>query len=188
MSVRFPVHSLSRAAALLALYGLPSVAWAAPYSAAGGTVSFDYRVTFVGVHGTSGDLSAEVDYAPGGLPSASGTVSIRAASLKTGNGLQEDHMRGAMGADKFPNIVFALTGVNSDTMLAEGQTLATTGNGKLTLKGVSRVLSVPLKLTMNAGKIPVATQFKFNPYDYGVSYFGGADSIAINVGFVLSPR
>ena len=188
MSVCFHVHSLSRPAVLLALSGLLGSAWAVQYSAAGGTVSFDYRVTFVGVHGTSGDLSAEVDYAPGDLPSASGTVSIRAASLKTGNGLQEDHMRGALGADKFPNIVFALTGVNSDTMLVEGQTLATTGSGKLTLKGVSRPLNVPLKLTMNAGKVTVATQFKFNPYDYGVSYFGGADNIAINVGFVLAPR
>ena len=183
-----PSFRCLRPAALLVLSGLPSVAWAAPYSAAGGTVSFDYRVTFVGVKGTTNDLEAEVDYKASRLADSTGTVTVKATTIKTGNGIQEGHMRGAMGTDKFPNIVYALSGVNSDTMLNEGQTLATTGNGTLTLKGVSRPLTVPLKLTMNAGKVTVATQFKFNPYDYGVSYFGGADSIAINVGFVLAPR
>ena len=183
-----PAFRPYRLAALLALPGLLNIAWAAPYSAAGGTLSFDYRVTFVGVRGTTTDLTAEVEYRASALAASAGTVTVRAASIRTGNGLQEDHMRGAMGTDRFPNIVYALSGVNSDTMLSEGQTLATTGSGTLTLKGVTRPLNVPLKLTMNAGKITVATQFKFNPYDYGVSYFGGADNIAINVGFVLAPR
>lgn len=177
-----------RSAALLVLTGLAGVAWAAPYSAVGGMVNFDYRVTFVGVKGTTSDLEAEVDYKASKLADSAGTVTVKAATIKTGNGVQEGHMRGAMGTDKFPNIVYELTGVNSDTALSEGQTLATTGSGTLTLKGVKRSLNVPLKLTINAGKITVATQFKFNPYDYGVSYFGGADSIAINVGFVLAPR
>ena len=179
---------LFRYTALLALTSLLNVAWAAPYSAAVGTVSFDYRVTIVGVRGATNDLGAEVEYKANKLADSAGTVTVKAATIKTGNGLQEDHMRGAMGTDKFPNIVYALTGVNSDAVLTEGQTLATTGTGKLTLKGVTRSLEVPLKLTMNAGKVTVATQFKFNPYDFGVSYFGGADSIAINVGFVLAPR
>ncbi len=183
-----PSRQLLRPVALLVLSGLPSVAWATPYSAVGGSVSFDYRVTFVGVRGTTSDLEAEVDYKASNLADSGGTVTVKAATIKTGNGLQEGHMRGAMGTDKFPNIVYELTGVNSDTALSEGQTLATTGSGTLTLRGVKRSLTVPLKLTMNAGKITVATQFKFNPYDYGVSYFGGADSIAINVGFVLAPR
>ena len=117
-------------AALLVLTGLPGVAWAAPYSAAGGTVSFDYRVAFVGVKGTTGDLEAEVDYKASSLADSAGTVTVKAATIKTGNGIQEGHMRGAMGTDKFPNIVYELTGVNSDTALSEGQTLATTGSGR----------------------------------------------------------
>ena len=188
MPDRTPVHGLSRLTALFALSGVLGSGWAAPYSSASGTVNFDYRVTFVGVKGTTSDLEAEVDYKASKLADSAGTVTVKAATIKTGNGVQEGHMRGAMGTDKFPNIVYALTGVNSDTALSEGQTLATTGNGTLTLRGVKRSLNVPLKLTMNAGKITVATQFKFNPYDYGVSYFGGADNIAVNVGFVLAPR
>jgi polyisoprenoid-binding protein YceI len=161
---------------------------AAGYFASSGTVTFDYRVAFIGVRGTSSDLSADVAFTLGSLNEATGTVSVRAASLKTGNGLQEDHMRGALGADAFPNMVYPLDSVNTSTMLSEGQTLVTTGSGRLTLKGVSRALTVPLKLTLNGGRVTVATQFKFNPHDFGIDYFGGADSALINVGFVLAPR
>ena len=170
------------------LMGAGLSALAADYGASTGTVTFDYRVTFIGVRGTSSDLEAEVTFTPDGLDGATGTVSVRTASLKTGNGLQEDHMRGALGAGAFPNMVYTLSGVNTSTMLSEGQTLVTTGSGKLTLKGVSKPLSVPLKLTLNNGKVTVATQFKFNPHDFGVDYLGGADSVAVNVGFVLVPR
>ncbi|WP_407539249.1 YceI family protein [Deinococcus radiomollis] len=168
--------------------GVSLPALAADYAASSGTVTFDYRVTFIGVRGTSSDLTADVSFKPDNLDGASGTVSVRTASLKTGNGLQEEHMRGALGADAFPNMVYTLSGVNTSTMLSEGQTLVTTGSGKLSLKGVSRALTVPLKLTLNGGKVTVATQFKFNPHDFGVEYLGGADSVAVNVGFVLAPR
>lgn len=166
--------------------GLPALA--ADYTASTGTITFDYRVTFIGVRGTSSELNADVSFTPDSLDGATGTVSVRTASLKTGTGLQEDHMRGALGSDAFPNMVYTLSGVNTSTMLSEGQTLVTTGSGKLSLKGVSRALTVPLKLTLNGGKVTVATQFKFNPHDFGVEYLGGADSVAVNVGFVLAPR
>jgi polyisoprenoid-binding protein YceI len=161
---------------------------AASYIASTGSVTFDYKVTFVGVRGTSSELVAEANFNPASLAGASGTVTFKAASLKTGNTLQEGHMRGALGSDQFPAVVYALSGVESKAALAEGQTLVTNGAGTLTLKGKTMPLTVPLKLTLTGGKVNVATQFKFNPHDFGVDYFGGANSIALNVGFVLAPR
>ena len=173
----------------LLAWGVPgSAASAGSYSASGGSVRFDYRVTFIGVTGSSSDLTSTVNLTLPDVSQASGTVSVKAASVKTGNSLQEDHMRGALGADRFPNIVYTLSGVNTGAVLSEGQTLAATGTGTLTLRGVTRSLSVPLKLTLSGARVNVATQFKFNPHDFGVDYFGGSDSIAINVGFVLEPR
>ncbi|ULH15960.1 YceI family protein [Deinococcus sp. KNUC1210] len=176
------------ASATTLLLAWAASASAAGYGATGGSVRFDYRVTFIGVSGTSSDLSANVNLTMPDVWQASGTVSVKASSLKTGNSLQEDHMRGALGADRFPVIVYTLSGVNTGAVLTDGQTLATTGMGTLTLKGVTRSLSVPLKLTLSGERVNVATQFKFNPHDFGVDYFGGSDSIAINVGFVLEPR
>jgi len=169
----------------LLLSALLQPALAASYSASAGKTDFSYRVTVVNVKGHSDALAATATFDPADLNKASGNVSIKAASLTTGNGLQEGHVRGALGADRFPNIVFALDGV-AGVKLGEGQTLSTTGT--LTLKGVSKPLNVPLKLTLNGGKVAVATQFKFNPRDYGVDYIGGADSIALDVAFVLAPR
>jgi polyisoprenoid-binding protein YceI len=171
----------------LALLSMATVS-AASYSASTGSVTFDYKVTFVGVRGTSSDLAAEANFSPSSLAGATGTVTVKAASLKTGNGLQEGHMRGALGAEEYPNIVYALSSVEARAGLVEGQTLVTNGAGTLTLKGKTLPLAVPLKLTLTGGKVNVATQFKFNPHDFGVDYFGGANSIALNVGFVLAPR
>lgn len=179
---------------LIARFVLPAVmllapgAYAASYSASTGNVTFDYKVTFVGVRGTSGELVAEANFSPVSLSGATGTVTLKAASLKTGNGLQEGHMRGALGADQFPNIVYALSGVEAKAGLVDGKVLTTTGAGALTLKGKTLPLAVPLKLTLVDGKVNVATQFKFNPHDFGVDYFGGANSIALNVAFVLAPK
>ena len=61
--------------------------------------------------------------------------------------------------------------------LREGQTLATTATGTLTVKGVRRRLSVPVKATLQGGRVHVSTQFKFNPHDYGVNYPGSSDSV-----------
>lgn len=182
------MRRLSTSGFLTGILLIGGAASADSYSASGGSVSFDYRVTFIGVQGSSSDVVASANFVLPDVSKASGTVTVKAASLRTGNSLQEDHMRGALGADRFPAIVYTLSGVNTGTLLSQGQTLSTTGMGTLTLKGVSRSLSVPLKLTQTGERVNVATQFKFNPHDFGVDYFGGSDSIAINVAFVLEPR
>ncbi|GGQ92232.1 YceI family protein [Deinococcus ruber] len=120
-------------AASTVLLAWAATASAAGYGATGGSVHFDYRVTFIGVSGNSTDLSAAVNLTLPDVSQATGTVSVKTASLKTGNGLQEDHMRGALGADRFPVIVYTLSGVNTGAVLTDGQTLAATGMGTLTL-------------------------------------------------------
>lgn len=182
------VNTYTRLGLLLLVSASVQPALAARYGTSSGKTDFSYRVTVVNVKGHSDALAATATFDPADVSKATGNVSIAAASLKTGNGLQEGHMRGALGADRFPNIVFDLGGVTGGGQLTEGQTLSTSGTGKLTLKGVTRPITVPLKLTMNGGKVAVATQFKFNPHDYGVDYVGGADSIALDVAFVLAPR
>jgi len=173
---------------LTTLLGLSGAALAGTYGATTGTVSFDYRVTVFPVHGSSGDVRADATFEPDMLGAARATVTVPLAALKTGNGLQEEHMRGALGTDRYPNAVFTLGTINTDTTLTPGQTLVTTATGTLSVRGVTRNVTVPLKLTLQGGAVNVATQFKFNPHDYGVDYFGGADSISILASFALIPK
>lgn len=170
------------------LLGL-SPALAAPQSYAGaGSAQFEYRVTLATVRGNSTGLSAQGSFDPASLGGAEARVTLPSASLLTGNSLRDSHMRGALGSEEFPNIVFVLTSLGGAATLQEGVTATATGSGQFTLRGVTKTMTVPLKLTRQGDTVNVSTQFKFNPRDYGVNYFGGASSIAINAAFALSPR
>lgn len=159
--------------------------FAAPYTAAGGQAVFDYRVTFIGVRGSTPDVRAALNVNPDDLAKVGGTVTVTVATFQTGNGLRDDHMRGALGADQFRDAVFTVLAVQGLGKLPEGQQVSSTVTGQLSLKGVVRPLSAPVKLKRVGKTIEVATQFKFNPHDFGVNYFGGANDIAINVSFKL---
>jgi polyisoprenoid-binding protein YceI len=172
----------------VALLGL-SPALAAPQSYVGsGTADFEYRVLVVTVRGTSSSLGAQGSLDPASLAGSEARVTLPAASLVTGNSLRDSHMRGALGSAQYPNITFVLSSLSGASALQDGVTAVATGSGLFTLRGVSKVITVPLKLTLQGGAVNVATQFKFNPHEYGVDYFGGASSIAINAAFALSPR
>ncbi|GAA4022677.1 hypothetical protein GCM10022631_41490 [Deinococcus rubellus] len=164
---------------------LSTLTFAAPYQASSGQVTFAYRVIIVPVQGKTAQVSAALDIDPDDLASAGGTVRVNVASLKTGNTLRDDHMAGALGAAQFRDAVFTLTNVQGLGRLPEGQAVSSTVNGQLSLKGVTQPLSAPVKLTRQGNSIAVATQFKFNPHDFGVNYLGGASSIAVNISFKL---
>ena len=164
---------------------LSSATLAAPYRASSGQATFDYRVIIVPVHGQTAQVSAALDINPDDLSSVGGTVNVNVASLKTGNSLRDEHMTGALGASQFKDAVFTLASVQGLGSLPEGQAVSSTVNGQFNLKGVSKALSAPVKLTRQGNTIAVATQFKFDPHDFGVHYAGGASSIAVNVSFKL---
>lgn len=165
---------------------LSSLAGAAPYQASAGQAIFDYQVIIIPVHGETNQVSAALTINPDDLASVGGTLKVNVASLKTGNSLRDEHMRGALGAAQFPDAVFTLTGVQGLGSLPEGQAVSSSVTGQLSLRGVSKTLNAPVKLTRQGNTVTVATQFKFNPHDFGVNYTGGASSIAVGVSFKLA--
>lgn len=175
---------------LIGVLGLSALSGhAAPYAASGGNATFEYRVTVVNVKGTVEGVTSAVELDPGDLAATSGTVTVPLSELKTGNSLRDSHAKGtgALNTTQFPSATFKLEKLTGGK-LTERQTLATTASGQLTVKGVSRLVNVPVKATLSGGKVNVSTQFKFNPHDYGVRYPGGADTITVNVDFVLAAR
>lgn len=162
---------------------------AAPYAATGGNATFEYKVAFVNVRGTVEGVTSTVDLDPGDLAATSGTVTVPLSDLKTGNSLRDSHAKGsgALNTAQFGDATFKLEKLTGG-QLTEGRTLATTASGQLTVKGVGRPISAPVKATLSGGKVNVSTQFKFNPLDHGVRYPGGADTITVNVDFVLAAR
>ena len=173
--------------ALVLATTLAGAAQAATYRAADGTATFNYRVTVVPVPGTMTGVTANVTLDPQDLAATRGTVTVPVSTLKTGIALRDNHAKGAgaLGTAQFPNATFELTALTGGK-LTEGQTVATTATGRLTVKGTTKTITAPIKATLTGGKVNVSTQFKFNPYDFNVRYQGGADTVTVDVTFVLS--
>ncbi len=178
----------------LTLLGLPllsSVATAqgASYTAAGGAKAhFDYRVTLIPVSGDLGDLSAQASFDPQNLAGASAIITVKLDDLKTGIALRDRHAREALGADQFPNVVFTLKQLSGARSLPEGQIVSATASGLISLKGVERPLTAPIKLTRRGENVEVRTQFKVQPKDHGVVVTGADQTTTLDVSFVLKPQ
>ena len=167
---------------------LALTAWssAAPYQATSGNAVFEYRVIIVNVQGQTSRVRAALDFNPDDLRTVSGSVSVNLVSLETGNSLRNSHMRGALGADTYSDTVFKLQKLENLNQLPEGQPVSGSVTGQFSLKGVTRTLTAPVELSRQGNQVTVATQFTFNPHDFGVNYPGGASSIALKVTFVLT--
>ena len=167
------------------LSSVPAVA--AAYAARDGSATFTHTVRFIPVRGSIAGVTASVDLDPANLAATTGTVTVPVVNLKTGIGLRDTHAKGAeaLNTAKFPNATFKLEKLTGGK-LVEGQTLSTTASGTLTVKGTSKSVSVPVKATLQGGKVNVSTQFKFNPFDFDVRYPGSSDSVTVDVAFVLN--
>lgn len=176
-------------AALLCLAGTHAAgqAQSVEYRAADGTAVFAHTVRVVPVRGTITGVKATVNLDPNNLSTATGSVQVPVHTLKTGIALRDSHAKGAnaLNTDQFPNATFTLDKLTGGKLI-EGQTLATTASGKLTVKGTTKTVRVPVKATLQDGKINVTTQFKFNPYDYEVRYPGSSNSVTVDVQFSLN--
>ncbi len=96
-----------------------------------------------------GDLTVDV-----AKPEATtGTVRVPVASLETGNDMRDEHMRGAdwLDAKSHPEIVFEVTGVSlpKGAKLVDGKVLDGRVKGKITIKGVTRPLDAPVKVSFH---------------------------------------
>lgn len=127
-----------------------------------------------------------------------GTVSVDGASISTGNGLRDTHMKSAdwLNFDKTPAVTFKTTSVK----LVSGDKY--TVNGTLTMNGVTRNVTstATVKLTpasaatasagLKGNVLAVSTSFPVKLSDYGVknSRIGGqvSDTLTISLKFVAS--
>ncbi|MFE1193422.1 YceI family protein [Streptomyces olivaceoviridis] len=108
----------------------------------------------VTVKGTFTRVGGTGEVRPDG--SATGTVTLDAASLDTKNAKRDVHLRSAdfFDAERHPEITFTVRGadrLDDDTVRVAGQ---------LTVRGVSRPLSLTARLTgVSAGALTLETEF-----------------------------
>lgn len=139
-------------ASLLAIT-LTAASFAAP-------VAFDFKdpkgVNAIAFHldsllepiaGTANGISGTVNYDPAKPATTTGTIVVATPSLTVTNSTMREHLLsdGWIDAAGHPEITFAITGL--EDVKTEGATATGTAVGTFTLKGVTKEVGIPVKIT-----------------------------------------
>lgn len=140
----------------------------------------DYSVDFSakGVNGIFKTLSGTVNFDEAKLSESKLVFTIDVNSINTGNGLQNKHALGDewFNADKYPNIKFTSSSI-------EKKENGYAAKGKLTVKDVTKEISIPFTFTKSGSKGKISSSFSIDRSTYNVGKAGGdvGNSIKINV-------
>jgi len=130
-------------------------------------------------------VGGEVIVDPGDLATARIALSIEAASIDTGIGMRDNHLRSADFFDVkiFPTIAF-------ESLRVEATGGRATVAGRLTLHGVTREIAVPVDVTMSDVAMVASGEFVLNRSEYGITYNSSLNPIGneVRVSFTFRAR
>ena len=147
----------------------------------GSSVKFSIKNFALNVGGSFKGLKGKLTFNPASLSASSFNVSVDAATVNTGNGSRDNHLRKEeyLDAGKFPLISFASTKITPS-----GEAGNFMMNGKITIKGVTRNISFPFTATLKSDGYLFNGSFKLNRRDFGVG--GSSMVMSDNLTVILS--
>lgn len=162
-------------------------------------IVFQLDAPLESINGTGDGITGTVSFDPETPGSINGSIVLDAASLTVPNGSMRDHLQGDRWLDtaSFPEITFdAISLANPKT---EGTTTTGDLSGKLTIKGVTQDLTVPLKITFLKGKLKerggtkqdgdllvLRSQFTIKRSDFGINPGQNTDKVSEEIVLSLS--
>lgn len=191
---------------LVALASLVSAAFAAPISfdfkdpKGVNNVQFKLDAPLESITGTGTGISGRVSFDPAQPAATSGRIELAAKSLTVGNPMMGEHLLGDKWLDvaKYPVITFEVVALAN--VRTQGNVTTAEATGKLTLKGVTKEIKVPVSLTHLADKLGarvndpkvkgdllvIRATFEVNRGDFGINAGQYADKVAENIQLSLS--
>jgi polyisoprenoid-binding protein YceI len=129
-----------------------------------------------------------------GSGSVSGRLDIRAASLNTGIGSRDKHLRSAdfFDVERFPEISVVVTAVQPSAGPPKGK--AADVRATLTIKGITAPLTVPATVTeLDDGSIRISGETSVDRAQFGLGWnrfgmIGATATAAAQTVFVRAPR
>ncbi len=105
------------------------------------------------INGSATGITGTVKYDPAAPETISGKIVIATESLHVGNPKMNEHLHSPMWMDvtKFPEITFE-TAALKNAATKDGVTTADV-TGKLTIKGIAKEITVPVKINYLPGKL-----------------------------------
>lgn len=163
-------------------------------------VQFKLDAPLESITGTATGISGQVDFDPANPASTTGRITLDASSLTVGNPLMGEHLRSDQWLDsaKHPSIVFEAVSVQE--VRQQGAQVIADVRGKLSVKGITKEVMVPVSFTFLADKLGarvgnpkvkgdllvVRANFAINRSDYGIKPGEMTDSVAETINLSLS--
>jgi len=148
-------------------------------------VGFKATSRLMDADGKFSRLTGEVTLDPKDPATAMITLTIESASIDTGIGMRDKHLRSADFLDvaRFPTMTF-----ESRRVEVEGRRATVTG--RLTLHGVTREIVVPVDVQFSESALVATGEFKLNRRDYGINYSSFLNPIGntVHVTFTFRAR
>ena len=188
----------------IGLAALSSVAFAAPQT-------FDFKdpkgvnnavfkldAPLEAIQGSANGISGSVVFDPQAPSSTKGKLVITASSLHVPNPMMKEHMHGNqwMDVSKFPEITFETKELKN--VKTAGDTTTAEAVGTLTIKGVSKEVTSPVKLTYLKGKLGqrvpnlkgdllvIRTSFTIKRTDFGINPGAPQEKVSDDIELSLS--
>lgn len=163
-------------------------------------VQFKLDAPLESITGTATGISGKVAFDPAAPGSTTGRIVLDAASLTVGNPMMADHLRGDKWLDvaKHPTITFEATSLAN--VRNQGAAILGDITGKLTVKGITKTVTVPVSFTYLADKLGarvgdpkvkgdllvMRANFEINRSDFGISAGQMTEKVAESIQLSLS--
>lgn len=163
------------------------------------TVNFNLDAPLEAISGTANGIAGEVHFDPAQPAATKGRITLETASLQVPNAMMKDHMLGKewMDTAAHPQIVFEIESLaNASTA---GDVTTADAKGTLSVKGVKKPVSIPVKIThlkdklgartngrMQGDLLVVRAKFTIKRTDYGINPKAPEDKVSDTVELTLS--
>lgn len=116
-------------------------------------VQFSLDAPLESITGTATGISGSIAFDPSNPAATTGRIVLATSSLTVGNAMMKDHLHseGWLDVAKHPEIVFEARAVSG--VKTSGDVTTADVKGTLTVRGVSREITVPVSFTYLPGKL-----------------------------------
>lgn len=150
------------------------------------------------INGTANGISGTVEYDPENPAALTGRIVVDAKTLTVPNPMMNGHLHGGqwMDVEKFPEITFETAKVAD--VKRDGTSAAAEVTGKLTIHGVTKEVTVPVKFAhlkdklgarvpnMQGDLLVVRTHFTIKRSDFGINPGAPSDKVSDEIDLTLS--
>jgi polyisoprenoid-binding protein YceI len=163
-------------------------------------VQFKLDAPLESITGTATGISGTVSFDPAKPAATTGRIVLEAKSLTVGNSMMGDHLRSAQWLDVATHPTITFEAVSLANVRTTGAATSADLTGKLTLKGVTKEIKVPVTFTYLADKLGarvndpkvkgdllvLRANFEINRSDFGIKPGQMTDKVSEAIQLSLS--